>query len=287
MNAQNSVNIIYLTNQCNIDCKYCYQKNDRENSEKMVLSKEQITNDLLEITKKEPSSVSTLVLFGGEPFFYPELMYHAISEIDRIQKEFGKRFAASTTSNGIYFSSLENVNTFKSYLEKYPDVYFSLEISFDVSGNNRRVFKNGKHIYDVLVQALKNLKNANIPIAIRYTIHKDNYKNFIKDMLTLIKFYENASPKYLTKIITGMYTSELENILGVEKLVSFKEKKKEESLYLFIKYNIPICEFNCSLCKLCKFEDFADLNYFSGDSNFKEELKSEKGFNHFTKKGEK
>jgi sulfatase maturation enzyme AslB (radical SAM superfamily) len=283
MSSQNSVNIIYLTNQCNIDCEYCYQKNDRENSEKMVLSKEQITNDLMLITEKEPTVVSTLVLFGGEPFFYPELMYYAISEIDRIQKEFGKRFAASTTSNGIYFSSLENVNTFKSYLEKYPDVYLSLEISFDVSGNNRRVFKNGKPIYDILIQSLKNLKNANIPISIRYTIHKDNYKNFVKDMLTIIKFYDNASPKYLSKIIAGIYTSEIENILGKEELITFKQLKKEEAAYLFVKYNIPICEMNCSLCRRCKFDDFADLNYFSDDKNFKQELKSEKQFDHFTK----
>ena len=36
-------NILYLTTDCNIDCEYCYQKDDRANSPKKVITKQEIT----------------------------------------------------------------------------------------------------------------------------------------------------------------------------------------------------------------------------------------------------
>ena len=235
-------NILYLTNACNLKCEYCYQRHDLNS---LSVSEKEVHNFIKEIIEREGlKTTSTVVLFGGEPL----LLKYKFFDILDIFESYDKSFALSTTTNGIQFLDAAFLNDFKDKISKLKNK-FSLEISYDGSGHYRRVYPNGKSsesdIKKVLVAFDPN------EISIRYTIHKGNYKNCIRDIIELQKYH---------KIIVNFYESELENFTNVKEL---KDKLQRVSEYLYTKFKTPICYLNCEFCQKCDFKSFSGINYQS------------------------
>ena len=49
--GEQSVNIIYITNNCDIDCSYCYQREERQNSKKFIIDDSKIIESINNIKK--------------------------------------------------------------------------------------------------------------------------------------------------------------------------------------------------------------------------------------------
>ena len=253
-------NILYLTNQCNLDCDYCYQKNDRK--VKYTISKDEIDYFFATLCKSESDKVSTVVIFGGEPTLETELIFYIFNLTDSITQNTDKKFALSMTTNGLAFLETNFLNKFKERIKTLKNK-FSLEISYDGSGQDRRTYKNGKSTREEVEYILSIIK----PDAIRYTIHKSNYNSALEDIIKLCMKYP--------KVVVNFYETELETLVSIEE---YKQSLKSKCEYIFTKLKVPICHLACRTCIGCNYEEFDGINY-----NSKFVINNNAGdFNHFT-----
>lgn len=246
---------------CNLKCEYCYQAID---TEKFQASDENITEFINEICNREGfKTVSTVVLFGGEPLLYPDRFFRALELLELKTQETGKQFAISTTTNGIAFLNPSILGKFKNTVSNLKN-HFTLEISYDGKGHDRRVYPSGRYSKADVEKALSLFEPNDITI--RYTIHAGNYKCVLGDLVALQKY---------RKIILNYYETELDLHTDVRAL---KAKIRRIAEYLYTIYGKPICYANCELCKACNFGLFSGINYngeISVDGNAN-------GFNHFS-----
>lgn len=261
-------NILYLTSDCNLKCDYCYQKKERESlKEQTYITKQEINDFFYDLMQREPQNDSTVVIFGGEPFLNPNLIYYIFELTNKITYFKKKKFNLSLTTNGVYFLNTKNRDEFIEISKNLLN-HFSLEISYDVSGHDRRVYKNGKSTKEDVEKVLEYFNQINYPLTIRYTIHKDNYQNALKDLIQL------SLNKNYKKIVVNFYETELDSYLNVEE---FKERLKRQTCEIFRKVQKPICHLNCLECMGCNFEQFDGI-YYQFDSQKYEVLDNVKEF---------
>jgi len=250
-------NILYLTTECNLACEYCYEQSEREQlEEQRVMTKEELSKALELIHSKwskRKESPETVVIFGGEPFLVPDSVKYILDKSLELDKN---AFAFCLTTNGLWFLKEENI---KTYLEWTKGRTISLEVSWDGSGNYRRVYKNSKPAEDHINQALDNLAKYNIPVTLRYTIHAGNYDKVIHDYVYGIERWANIKKIQNSYDFTGL--DEVDPNLNWEELIYGKLKYREYFRALWNKYEKPLCQEVCDLCDYCDLTLTA-VNYF-------------------------
>lgn len=278
-------NILYLTTSCNLACEYCYEKNERDELEfQKVMSKEELSKALELIYQKwsgSRSSPETVVIFGGEPLLVPDSLKFIL---DR-SLELGKAaFAFCLTSNGIWFLKEENVLKYKEWTKGRS---ISLEISWDGSGNFRRVYKNKESAEKHINQALDNLAKNNVPVTLRYTIHSGNYDKVIQDYIYALERWSNVKKIQNSYDFTGLDTAVPG--MGWKELIYGKLNYREYFRALWNRYEIPLCQEVCDLCDYCD-RSLTAVNYFVPDKEVLVQELDDKGqlqsrpFDHWLKK---
>ena len=136
---------IYLTDACNLNCKYCYEKNMHYNRE---ISFENMKK-IIDTEIKNKSKESIITFFGGEPLLKKDLIYDIVEYIK--SKKSKTKFLYNMTTNGVLIDD-EFVNFFEN------NDFISLSISIDGaadSQNENRITKNGKATYELVAQNAK------------------------------------------------------------------------------------------------------------------------------------
>ncbi|KKM18835.1 hypothetical protein LCGC14_1661720 [marine sediment metagenome] len=99
---------LYITNECNLDCKKCYYRTSDD--EKQELSLEQLTPLFYEWKKY---GLTSIAIGGGEPLLHPEIL-----EIVDLVKQMG--FFIAVTTNGTILKSLKSHRVHISYDKLHP-----------------------------------------------------------------------------------------------------------------------------------------------------------------------
>jgi uncharacterized protein len=156
---------LYLSNKCNLRCRYCYNRdvrNVKENGETMSL-------DMLK--KVVPAVLSmnwkavNFFLYGGEPLLDPNLVTDAISLIHHENTHYRKRVSFSIETNGTLFTP-ENIAIIVA-----ADVHVGVSMDGPPAIQNRnRPTKEGRSSYDMVVHGLNLLQQMRIPFSITATI---------------------------------------------------------------------------------------------------------------------
>jgi sulfatase maturation enzyme AslB (radical SAM superfamily) len=233
-----------------MSCDYCYEKASRDNlPEQIDVSKEDINKFLKEISEREKNQISTIVLMGGEVFLKPNLLKYVFDKMSNMNHKWG----SSITTNATLFDNGELINDL--YFNKSKNVSLTIEISYDCSGHDRRTFRNGRFTKKVVENSLDLLVKSNIPFKISYTLHKDNYNNFVHDMIYICERWGS----HLLNIKVSPFFSELNEYFGENSL----EKIGILANAIGKRYKIYICDFNCSVCKKCDRSNFIGNSYLS------------------------
>ena len=237
--------------------------------------KEDIDMFLDEIAVRENSLVSTLVIMGGEPFLRFDLLKYAVDTAWKMDYQFGISVTTNGTLLNAKFSKAPALIELKELISKIS----TLEISWDGSGHDRRIFNHRGSAPAVSSRAMVNatmlmLAENNIPFRISYTVHKDNWNKLVYDMVYIMEKYKPAEIKL------SFACQELKDN-GVD-----YEKLKREFLgyaeHLYMSYGIPICDLSCKLCKKCDKSNFDGNSYMSPTTGISyEETKSDKKFSAF------
>ena len=255
-------NVMYLNTDCNLRCEYCYEISSRTGlPDQQNLTTEDVDIFLNEICERENDCISTIVIMGGEPFLYFDMVEYIILKTISLNKRKKQGWAFSIISNGTLFT--DNILTrYKKVRELASKnrVYISQEVSYDGSGQYRRKWPDGSNSITQVEKGIQKLIDYDIPFRISYTVHSGNYKNVIQDCIYMLEKYPLP---YNNRITVGYAYADLDSALGPAGGQKLKKYLKPYFFYIFDLYGVPICGNTCGYCKNCDRGHFIGNSYLS------------------------
>lgn len=167
---------LYLTDNCNLKCSYCYEGNKKNKSymdEKTLMEalKFIIENNL-------PEDTIDLLFLGGEPLMNKSVLFKAIHIINEKYKEVKHLFKYQITTNGLLLD--------KKTADFMQENNFSISISIDGdkdTHNLNRKSTNGKDVYDIIIKNMRYMLECNIDFTVRMTVTANNANLLYKNIL--------------------------------------------------------------------------------------------------------
>lgn len=219
---------IETTSFCNLDCRYCYEK-DKETRKAISDS---IINDIYEYVENvflENEKINLRVGFiGGEPLLEKIKICEMAKRINDICELYKRDVHFHIDTNGSIL--------FKDIYDLIDNLNISISLTLENDHNNNRPGK-GFNSFDKIVSNLKMLsKKEGNTISIRYNTNEKNINEFEK----FVEFVSNELP--IVNFITPMYTDEYEynnfqNKLDKKKFIKWNSS---EGLDILIKYGFKI-----------------------------------------------
>lgn len=166
---------LYLTNDCNLRCKYCYEGNNKKNT---YLSNTILERTLDYIVKLAGDDEKiNLVLLGGEPLMNKKVFFKLFDLINTKYIFYKDKFQFEMTTNGILLD------------EEIMDIIqlYNIELSISIDGdryshNINRSSINGKDMFDVIIENIKKLIERKIEFKARMTVSQNNIKYLLSNL---------------------------------------------------------------------------------------------------------
>ena len=236
----------HLTEKCNLNCKYCYEKNKGT----LELSFNDIKN-IMDIEVKNKSKTCGITFFGGEPLLKKDLIYETINYAKKLEKENNIKFLYSITTNGTLiddeFIRIAKQNDFL--------IGYSLDGTKETQNKNR-LTHSGEETFNIVSENAKKLVKNIIKLVAMPVITKNNYINMTETTKFLFDLgfnYVNCAFDY-----TSDWTDEdLEPLKKeYEKLANlYYEKSKNGDNFYLLPFDNKITDYiqekNCNEnCKI-------------------------------------
>ena len=178
---------IYLTDNCNMNCKYCYEKGIHKNNQIDL----QMVKNIIDIEARSKTKQCIITFFGGEPLLKKGLIYEISKYIK--SKKYKTKFMYNMTTNATLID-----DEFIKFVKNNP--FISLSVSIDGYAeihNKNRVFKNENESHSIAHKNIINLlKSTNIPVAIP-VVTKNNEKYLFDSIQYLLKIgFKKISIQY-------------------------------------------------------------------------------------------
>lgn len=175
---------IYLTDDCNLKCSYCYEGNEKK---KTILSEEKLNASLKYIVENNPEGdLIYLTFLGGEPLLNSKMMFKAIEIINNEYSEYKQLFKYSITTNGVLLTP--------KIVQFFVDNNFEVSISIDgdeETHNLNRKSKNGKNVFPIILDNIKYLIEKKVDFSVRMTVTKNNVQLFYNN----VKYFDSLGVK--------------------------------------------------------------------------------------------
>ncbi len=175
----------FITNDCNLACKYCFERQSLPDFfKKETMSKETFIDGLnffVGLAKRDSKKFhekKTIIFYGGEPFLNKEILFFAIKSIrDYVdKKELPVNTHIIVVTNGVLLSP-----KIISFLKK-NDVTLTISIDGNKEATSNRVYPNGKEAFKQIVEKHKLCKDAELNINIACTLTPETIENFDESM---------------------------------------------------------------------------------------------------------
>lgn len=186
--VQYDVVILFLTNQCNLRCSYCYASSGEHRTQQMPwdLAKASIDFVMGEVVKNRSSTMTLGFHGGGEPTLNWDVLTKATDYAHSLAKKNSIQLHVTGAFNG-YWSEEVLHYIIKNFTE--------LSLSFDGMPsvqNSQRPAINKEDSFPRVAESLHALDQAQFPYGIRMTVTNDS----VCDLAENISFIcENFKPK--------------------------------------------------------------------------------------------
>lgn len=192
INSKDMVITIFVTNDCNFFCKYCYEKKNNEFMSGATF--ESIVGAIKSSIDKYESI--HIKWYGGEPLLRKNEIIHFSSELIKIALNAKIKYSATICTNG-YFLDL---NTFQELLKKriinyqitlagLPNIHNKLIVKRDGGETFNRIINN-------LMEIKHSIRHKNFRIIIRTNVTKSLLDVF-DDYLALLYNYFSDDDRFL------------------------------------------------------------------------------------------
>lgn len=167
--------IIHLTEECNLKCKYCYEKNKSHGEIPFDYIKNIINNE-----SKNEDRYSVITFYGGEPLLKKNLIRNTIEYVKA--HKIKKKFYYGITTNGIFLD-----DKFLKYMKKnnFVNVAYSID-GIEEAHNLNRVLHNGEGTYESVYKNAKKLLKYFKDAVAMCVVTKNNIKYLSKSVRHLI-----------------------------------------------------------------------------------------------------
>lgn len=165
---KNPTIILRMTNSCNLNCSYCYDKSNHINPKKENNKIINNMNNIVENIKKlliNKNCKDKIIFHGGEPLLinaetYEKLILKLI--------EFNPDIKFSIQTNGTLLTK-EHINIFKKY-----DVSIGISLDgYNEEMNKYRVYSNGKNTFNTVMKRIELLKNEKVKFGLIMSLSKE------------------------------------------------------------------------------------------------------------------
>jgi len=170
---------LHLTNDCNLNCTYCFVKRGKQSMSREVAFK------AIDLAMSESSSTGIL-FYGGEPLLERQLIVDVVNYTQAIKKKTGHHFHYKITTNGVLLD--------QEFLNLAKEVNMVIGLSHDGPAHDDcRLFNDGQKSFALIEEKMPLLLEV-LPYAISMsvtdpsTIHKAN---------DIVQFAHNKGFRYL------------------------------------------------------------------------------------------
>lgn len=158
---------LYLTDDCNLKCSYCYEGNKKNKS---YMSEATLEKALDFIAKNNlPNDPIDLLLLGGEPLLNKKMLFKTMNIINHKYPEIKHLFRYQMTTNGILLDD----NTLKFIEDNQIELSISIDGDRETHNLNRKSI-NGKDVYDIIFGNMQKLLQRQMPFSVRMTATANN-----------------------------------------------------------------------------------------------------------------
>ncbi|MBU5427240.1 radical SAM protein [Tissierella pigra] len=215
-NHKNAVFGIVTTFDCNLSCKYCYEKSFR--SERCTLNKQlskDICNYIIKYLKYYKSEVVKVIFTGGEPTLNMDAIMEIANFLRLNLNKMDIEFSFSIVTNG----TIDISKYFQDLKELGLDL---IQISLDGSKkmhNSRRVSNFDAH--ERTIKLINKCADSGIRTLIRTNIDKENIKDFDNMLLEIKELAQKdvVLSLYQTEKTLCERTSEHNNVFELDIII--------------------------------------------------------------------
>jgi len=147
---------LILTEDCNLRCRYCYQKDFRKNDMPADLPVAAFEKAI-----EAGHDHIALTFFGGEPLLRADTLFDVLGRARRIADERGVMLTAKVPTNGLLLTD--------EIVERAEALGLFISLSFDgvrAAQDAGRVLPDGRSSYDEALAALDRLVSAGAPFGV-------------------------------------------------------------------------------------------------------------------------
>ena len=161
---KNRTIILRMTNKCNLNCTYCYdKKNKLKNEIEIENNIENVIKYILKLNK-DKNTTQKIILHGGEPLIVPIKVYENF--LDKLLLQLPKcRFSIQTNATLI---TEKHIKFFNKY---------NIHVGISLDGCNKeqnscRIYKNGNSTFERVIKSMQILKSNSIKFGVIITLTK-------------------------------------------------------------------------------------------------------------------
>ena len=208
------VEILGMTNQCNLRCTYCDWKKEKQYklTEEDKIKVKNNLKKIREMLDVNYPDVQLIEYSGGETLLYPEIISY-LCEI------FSHKWIR-IISNGVLINK-----EIITVIHKHKKVFMAISLDGDCIEANRARFGNNEQLFGEVINNIDLLVKENIPVMILCTLSKFNIDFFPHYVQFLEKKYDNAIDEGKFVMPTHYVTnySEDNGVPSLEQVQKFKE----------------------------------------------------------------
>lgn len=223
-----------VTNDCNLKCKYCYVKKERQYMTFPIAQKaiDSAYEKLLNLRKEFPDTdfiqnrTGYIYFFGGEPLLNYKLIKQVIEYTDTT---YSQEFQYGLVTNGLLLT--------KEMCEFFQQHKVNIKISYDGHFSTERVDKYNQNSVYAVEDQIKMLLQYQPGALVRGTLTKNNIEHWFDTFLDYEKLgFQRCSFDF--EYYTNWESEEL-----INKIYAELEKFKKYYLYKFYNNEYPILHF--------------------------------------------
>ncbi|WMM26569.1 radical SAM protein [Tissierella sp. MB52-C2] len=179
---------LWITTQCNMKCRYCYEGNDKTNKMMSIETADKSIQYIMKHFNELNEDTLIINFHGGEPLLQFDLIKYITEEFKQIFSSSNKRLMFGLTTNGILLDEK---------IEEYlcENFYYSLSASLDgnkLINDTNRMLKNGRGTYDLVIDKFVSLLKIRQDVRIRMTFNTDTVYNLYESVQHLVEMGFNT-----------------------------------------------------------------------------------------------
>lgn len=164
--VKNKTLVLYLSNTCNLQCKYCFVQKGN-----VVLS----LNDYIKVIEMYKHDISNITFFGGEPLLNKDL----IKDIVSYNEKNNLKYSYVINTNALLIDDLD--------IEFYLKYEITLNISLDGNKDSNLENRCNENEFNKIIINVRNVISKGINVYINYVISPNNIKYFHESICYLKK----------------------------------------------------------------------------------------------------